>query len=553
MQFALAWSPSSLRSASVLSRSVAPLPSIFDAVTVLRPIVVGREGFGLACAATGLPTPALSALLPAMILSVAPLRLVLPGRESVSPSLRSYAPSRSGLAWSLRSAAGVVISTGAGLLSGAARAFSGEVLTAGRRALVLSAGFSGNVLSALVLLGEVGSGARLRGSGFAASLVCTPRLVGRVVTPLAVQCGQGLETHSVPKACMSLWLVEPAAPSILMRRGVSEPLHTGLLVLDALVPVGLGQRELVVGDRRVGKTSLSIDTLLSQEREGLLCIFASIGQRASSLLRLAFSLFSRTEHNYMVFVAAFSSDRPALQYFCPYSSATLSEYFMWAGQLPVFTTYDDLSRHASCYRELYLLMKRPPGREAYPAEIFFVHSRLLERAAKLALAYGGGSLTCFPVIETLAADVSSYISTNVISITDGQIFLSADLFVANSRPAVDVGLSVTRVGSAAQWGGMKAVAGACKLELAQYFELQAFASFGADLGEDTQARLKRGSVLFSCMKQACGGPYSLVTELALLSACRLGSQRSNAALLLLPSWMFLLASARLILYASVRA
>jgi F-type H+-transporting ATPase subunit alpha len=338
-----------------------------------------------------------------------------------------------------------------------------------------------------------------------------------------------------------------------MRRTVSEPLQTGVLVLDSLVPIGRGQRELVVGDRQTGKTSLCLDAILNQESEGVVCVFASVGQRASTLLGISFAVCSRTFSEFLGFVFASSFDRPSLQYFCPYASAAVSEFFMWAGQLSIFLTFDDLSKHAVCSREIYLLLKRPCGREAYPGEIFFVHSRLLERSSKLSFPFGGGSVTSFPVIETLAADVSSYISTNVISITDGQIFLSLELFLSNIRPSVDVGLSVTRIGSAAQWTGVKNISGSYKIEMAQYFELQSFAQFSSDLGEETQRTLKKGSLLVSLLKQFCGSPLRLYQELVLLSIRTSWFLRPTSrhpvlgrkliqTLKIFPEWLFILCS-----------
>jgi F-type H+-transporting ATPase subunit alpha len=316
-------------------------------------------------------------------------------------------------------------------------------------------------------------------------------------------------------------------------------------MLDSLVPVGRGQRELVLGDRKSGKTSISLDTTLSQEREGVACVCASIAARAGSLLAFSFVVAARTSASYVLGVFASAFDCASLQYLSPYTAAAASEFFMWQGHVPAFVALDDLSKHAVCYREIYLLLTRPPGREAYPGEIFFVHSRLLERAAKLSLPRGGGSVTAFPVIETLAADVSSYISTNVISTTDGQIFLSLELFLSNARPAVDIGLSVTRVGGAAQWLGVRSLAGSYKIEMAQYFELQSFAQFSADLGEETQRALGRGSRLVRLLCQRCGCPFSLPTELALLSvslARGFGSveaqslRRLAGSLAALPEW-----------------
>jgi F-type H+-transporting ATPase subunit alpha len=399
-------------------------------------------------------------------------------------------------------------------------------------------------------------GSLFRSTGAAFSLGANPALLGSVLTPASSELFRACRGARRGRL-LARWLVEATAPSIIFRRTVSEPLQTGMLSLDALVPVGLGQRELVVGDRRTGKTSLSLDTIIAQEGAGMVCVFAAIGQRAAALLGLAFSLFSRSLTDFLLFVAAFSFDSPSLQYFCPYAAATVSEFFMWSGQIGAFTSYDDLSKHAGSYREIYLLLKRPPGREAYPGEIFFVHSRLLERAAKLSLACGGGSVTAFPVIETLAGDVSSYISTNVISITDGQIFMAMELFAADRRPPVDFTLSVTRVGSAAQWAGVKALCGSYKVQLSQYFELAAFSQFSSDLGADTLRALKRGRLLVALLKQGCGCPMVLWEELLVLGVSRAAPPQlagsAAAAMLFLrlaPEWLAVTVSARLLVGAA---
>lgn len=421
----------------------------------------------------------------------------------------------------------------------------------GARAVVAS--IQGRGLGALLLsTASTRPGAVLLSSGAAFSLAACAGVLGSVLGPACTEIFRA--GRAARFASPARWLVESPAPSIIFRRTVSEPLQTGVLALDALVPVGLGQRELVVGDRRTGKTSVSLDTIISCEGAGLVAVFASIGQRAAGLLAVAFSVFSRCLADFLVLVAAFSFDPPSAQYFCPYAAAAVAEYFMWSGQVAAFTTFDDLSKHASCYREIYLLLKRPPGREAYPGEIFFVHSRLLERSAKLSLACGGGSSTSFPVIETLAADVSSYISTNVISITDGQIFLSVELFVGGRRPAVDVGLSVTRVGSAAQWVGVKSLSGSYKVELSQYFELAAFSQFSSDLGGETVRALKRGGLLVSLLKQGAGSPLALWEELLALSLSAGGESGAGAAgldaLRLVPEWACVLVPPRLIVAAS---
>jgi len=319
------------------------------------------------------------------------------------------------------------------------------------------------------------------------------------------------------------WLVESPAPPIIDRQSVFEPLQTGLLSIDSMVPVGRGQRELIVGDRALGKTSIGLDTILNQKYEKVFCVFSPIGSKASSILD-AFLGLVRCDAVFYVSVLYASGSASALaQFLCAYTAAALSEFFMIVRQLPVFLMLDDLSKHAVASREIYLLLRRPPGREAYPGEIFFVHSRLLERSAKLSPSRGAGSCSAFPVIETLSSDVSAYISTNVISITDGQIFLSQHLFLSSLTPAVDLTLSVTRVGSAAQSDGMKLLAGSYKLELTQFIELQSFSQFQADCGKETLARLARGLRLLEMLKQSCGSPMNLRQQIGILSLANQGT------------------------------
>jgi F-type H+-transporting ATPase subunit alpha len=284
-----------------------------------------------------------------------------------------------------------------------------------------------------------------------------------------------------------------------------------------MVPVGRGQRELILGDRYTGKTSIGVDFILNQRYEKSVCVYAAIGQKASSILEVFLSLIARGALDYIVVLVASSSVSSVSQYLSGYTGCAICDFFMLVRQLGSLLFLDDLSKHAVAYREIYLLLRRPPGREAYPGEIFFVHSRLLERSALLSASLGGGSSTALPVIETLGGDVSAYITTNVISITDGQLFLSVDLFLSGIRPAIDVGLSVTRVGSAAQWDGMKLVGGSYKLQLAQYAELQSFSQFSGDLGSDTKARLLSGASLVELFKQVNGSPLSLSYQLSLLS------------------------------------
>ena len=313
------------------------------------------------------------------------------------------------------------------------------------------------------------------------------------------------------------WLIESPAPGIIDRQSVCEPLQTGIVSIDSMVPIGRGQRELIVGDRQTGKTSIGVDTILNQKYEKVFCIYLPIGQKASSILEVFLALIRKDAIFYLSMVLASASSSAVHQFLCAYTGAALSEFFMALRELPCFLMLDGLSRHGIAYREIYLLLRRPPGREAYPGEIFFVHSRLLERSAKLSPNLGGGSITAFPVVETLGGDVSAYITTNLISITDGQIFLSINLFLNGVKPAIDIGLSVTRVGSAAQWDGMKLVAGSYKLELAQYIELQSFSQFAADLGKETKNRLTRGRSLVQMLKQFCGSPINLTSQIGILS------------------------------------
>merc|ERR1712187_746153 len=299
----------------------------------------------------------------------------------------------------------------------------------------------------------------------------------------------------------SPWLVESPAPGIIDRQSVFEPLQTGIVSVDSMIPLGRGQRELVVGDRKTGKTSIGLDTILNQKYEKVLCVYLPLAQKASSVLEVFLALIRRDAIFYLSMLVASAASSAVSQFLGAYTGAGTCEFFMYVGGVPSWLMLDDLSRHAMAYREIYLLLRRPPGREAFPGEIFFVHARLLERSAKLSRSLGGASVTAIPVIETLGADVSAYITTNVISITDGQIFLSTDLFLRGIKPAIDLALSVTRVGSAAQWVGMKLVAGSYKLELVQFIELQSFSQFAADLGEETKNRLARGRTLLEMLKK----------------------------------------------------
>lgn len=341
------------------------------------------------------------------------------------------------------------------------------------------------------------------------------QMLGHIVDPLGVS----LENKTI--SAQHTAPIERNAPDVISRKSVHEPLQTGIKAIDAMIPIGRGQRELIIGDRQIGKTTLIIDTILSQlnepESTRPVCIYVAIGQKSSKIAHIAEMLRQKGAMDYTIIVSAPASATAALQYLAPYTGATLGEYFRDNKQHAV-VFYDDLTKHAWAYRELSLLLKRPPGREAYPGDVFYLHSRLLERAAKLNDDLGGGSLTAIPVIETQAGDVSSYIPTNVISITDGQIYLEPDLFYKGVRPALNVGLSVSRVGSSAQTKAMKSVAGTLRLELAQYRELASFAQFGSDLDEATQKRLNRGMRLSELLKQPNGSPLAWESQVCVLYA-----------------------------------
>jgi F-type H+-transporting ATPase subunit alpha len=435
---------------------------------------------------------------------------------------------------------GVTISIGSGVISiqGFLTAFVGEVFSVASSPIESSYGMVVNlcrdetmnlIIGSLMFNPEIRvcEGAKVTSLSRLASILLGDYVIGSILDPLGNLL---LNTGSIN--AQYRWVIESPAPGIIDRQSVFEPLQTGIISIDAMVPIGLGQRELVVGDRQTGKTSIGVDTILNQKHESVLSVYVPIGQKAAS-----------------------ASSSAVCQFLCAYTGTALAEFFMLLREIPAFIMLDDLSRHAVAYREIYLLLRRPPGREAYPGEIFFVHSRLLERSAKLSSSLGGGSVTAFPVIETLAGDVSAYITTNVISITDGQIFLSIDLFLSGIKPAIDVGLSVTRVGSAAQWDGMKLVAGSYKLELAQFAELQSFSQFAADLGEDTKARLARGKRLIEMLKQFCGSPMSLMSQVGILSLANqdiisyldiADVKRFITLYLAVPAWVYLYLSVRVV-------
>ena len=313
--------------------------------------------------------------------------------------------------------------------------------------------------------------------------------------------------------------VESKAPGVVTREEVNVPLQTGILAIDAMFPIGRGQRELIIGDRQTGKTSIAVDAMLNQKGQDVICIYVAIGQKASTVAKIVGTLERHGAMEYSIVISAAASDPAPLQYIAPYTGAALGEYFMDQGK-DVLIVYDDLSKHAQAYRAISLLLHRPPGREAYPGDVFYLHSRLLERACRRNQEYGGGSMTALPIIETLAGDISAYIPTNVISITDGQIFLESGLFFAGQRPAVNVGLSVSRVGGKAQTKAMKTVAGTIRVDLAQYREMEAFAQFGSDLDESTKALLDYGVSLYALLRQPLYHPMPLEKQVVLLSAAR---------------------------------
>ena len=337
-------------------------------------------------------------------------------------------------------------------------------------------------------------------------------LIGRVVDAL----GNPLDGKG-PIETKEFRNVEQRAPGVVVRQPVKEPLQTGIKAIDAMIPIGRGQRELIIGDRGTGKTAIIIDTIINQKGKGVYCIYVAVGQKRSSVARMVDVLTAHGSMEYTIIVAATASDPAPLQYLAPFSGTSMGEYFRDTGR-HALVAYDDLSKHAVAYRQLSLLLRRPPAREAFPGDIFYLHSRLLERASKWDDAHGGGSLTALPIIETQAGDVSAYIPTNVISITDGQIYLEPELFYSGIRPAINVGLSVSRVGGNAQIKAMKQVAGRLRLELAQYREMAAFAKFGSDLDKSTQALLARGARLTELLKQDLYAPYSVEQQVVLLYA-----------------------------------
>lgn len=411
---------------------------------------------------------------------------------------------------------GIVFQVGDGIarIYGLERVMSGELLEFEDGTLGIALNLESNNVGAVLLGGglQITEGSRVRCTGKIAEIPVGDGYLGRVVDALARPIdGKGAVSTNETRA------IESPAPGIVSRRSVYEPLATGLVAIDAMIPVGRGQRELIIGDRQTGKTAIAVDTILNQKGKGVVCVYVAIGQKASSVAQVLSTLKERGALDYTIIVVANANEPATLQYLAPYTGATLAEYFMYTGKATL-TIYDDLSKQAQAYREMSLLLRRPPGREAYPGDVFYLHSRLLERAAKLSTALGEGSMTALPIVETQEGDVSAYIPTNVISITDGQIFLAAGLFNSGLRPAINVGISVSRVGSAAQPKAMKQVAGTLKLSLAQFAELEAFSQFASDLDAATQSQLARGTRLREILKQPQASPLSLAEMVASIYA-----------------------------------
>lgn len=411
---------------------------------------------------------------------------------------------------------GTVIEVGDGVarITGLADVGAAEMLDFGHDVYGFVLNLEEDTIGAVLLSHSesVHEGDTVSGTGRILSVPVSEKLVGRVVDPL----GNPLDGKPAIKA-EKYYPVEKIAPGVITRKSVSRPLQTGIKAIDGMIPIGRGQRELIIGDRQTGKTAIAIDTIINQKEEKVICIYVAIGQKESKVAKIVAQLQKYGAMDYTIIVSAGASDPASLNFIAPYAGCAMGEYFVDQGK-DVLIIYDDLSKHAWAYREISLLLRRPPGREAYPGDIFYLHSRLLERACCLSPECGGGTLTALPIIETQAGDVSAYIPTNVISITDGQIYLEPDLFYKGIRPAINVGLSVSRVGSAAQVKGMKKVAGRLRLDLAQYRELAAFAQFGSDLDAATKKQLDRGRALTEILKQDLYVPMHVAKQIAIVYA-----------------------------------
>ena len=415
---------------------------------------------------------------------------------------------------------GTILMVGDGIAraSGLVNCMAGELLEFEDGSFGMAQNLEENSVS-IVIFGSdenIGEGQTVKRTGKVVSVPVGEAMIGRVVNAL----GQPIDGAG-PIDTKEFRPVESKAPGICERRSVYQPLQTGIKAIDSMIPIGRGQRELIIGDRQTGKTTIATDTIINQKGKDVLCIYVAIGQKRSTVASLVENLTRNGAMDYTIVVAATASESSPLQYIAPYSGCAMGEYFMNQGK-DVLIIYDDLSKHAVAYRALSLLIRRPPGREAYPGDVFYLHSRLLERAAKLDDEHGGGSLTALPIIETQAGDVSAYIPTNVISITDGQIFLETELFHSGVMPAVNPGISVSRVGGDAQIKAMKKVAGTLKLIYSQYRELQSFAQFGSDLDADTKARLEQGARIVEVLKQSQNAPVPVEKQVAILYAVTKG-------------------------------
>jgi F-type H+-transporting ATPase subunit alpha len=411
---------------------------------------------------------------------------------------------------------GYVLQVGDGIaqLYGLDQAMVGELLQFPSGVFGIVLNLDRETVGAAVLgdFSDIKEGDEVRRTGRVFEVPVGESLLGRVLDPV----GRPLDERAAP-VTDRLRPVESPAPGVIDRQGVNQPLHTGIKAIDTITPIGRGQRELIIGDRQTGKTTLAVDAIINQQGENTVCVYVAIGQKQAAVARTIEKLTRAGALEYTVVISATANDPAPRQYIAPYAGCAIAEEFMYSGR-DVLIVYDDLSKHAVAYRQLSLLLRRPPGREAYPGDVFYLHSRLLERAARLSDARGGGSMTALPIIETQAGDFSAYIPTNVVSITDGQIYLEPSLFYAGIRPAINVGLSVSRVGGTAQLPAMRKVAGRLRLDLAQYRELSAFAQFGADLGESVRRQLLRGEKLTEVLKQDEGQPLPVDEEILIITA-----------------------------------
>ena len=407
-------------------------------------------------------------------------------------------------------------------INGLSNCHYGELLSFDGGAVGLTLDLSLGRVGAALLGGTVSTSGLVHATGRIAEICVGEQLLGRVVDPL----GRPLDGREL--RCHNYRAIEAPAPTIMQRAPVSTPLETGILSIDSMIPIGRGQRELIIGDRQTGKTSIALSAIMNQRDKGVICVYCAIGQKASTVSSIAHMLDKAGALDYTVIVTAFGSDTAAMQYIAPYSACAIAEEFMHSGR-DTLVIYDDLSKHAVAYRAMSLLLRRPSGREAYPGDVFYLHSRLLERAAKLSPEQGGGSMTALPIVETLSGDISAYIPTNVISITDGQIYLETELFNAGQRPAINVGLSVSRVGRAAQHKAMRDVSASLRLEVAQYRDIAVFAQFGADIDATTAAQLHRGERLTRLLIQPASRNYKLSEQIVLLLAATSGVFESFAS------------------------